>query len=213
MLPKIYSKDNLRLTENSYSSILIMSVLIAGAALTCLLDGKLPEIINNKKGLFYMIPIILIFIVFAINIWVSGNISNHISAIYKLLGGTGRHTDNKQEQLEASSIYHDSTRNYMNWVLQLSWYSLPIFIVSIYWLVLIRYKITNTRYLIVWTSIVLLILVAFIAHKYHSHTVLNMINKKIIRKHLIIYEEENEEENEEEDAEEEELQSLIKLTK
>ena len=186
---KLYNRTNLKLTEDSYGSILIMSVLIAGASMTCLLDAKLPEVLD-KKNMHNFIPIVLIFFVFGINIWVSGNISSHISNIYNLLGGSGEYPSNAHSQLYASSIYHNRTRSYMDKVKDIGWISLPILIISIYWIIIMRYKFPNKFYIILSGVITLLIVSSFIYWKTTTNKILKDIKTDIfIRKKNITSEE------------------------
>ncbi len=175
---KLYTESDLKLSERSYSTIKLMSVLIAGTALNTLLDSYLPKVLETHK--LAKVAILLIFIVFCINIWTSGAISLHIFNVYHLMGGNKNLKGHHFKKKIATNEYQNKTQPFMDKTLDIFWISLPIFVIGVTIIITIRYQLhDNQNYLMMFYICGAITLFAFIYQRHSHRKKLNKVMRNV----------------------------------
>jgi len=162
------SGNNIDDVETGYSSIQIISILLAGVCLDVLVNT--PDETKYESSLLGSISLVTVFVAFCLNVFVSGAIANNISKIYQILSGSGDsgHVD-KKRKIMLTWKYHDRNNKIMNFTLDLFWMSLPIFLLGITGVLVVRYNIISHPHSIwfVITAIITVILILYFKY-YHD---------------------------------------------
>jgi len=173
------SGNNIDDVETGYSSIQIISILLAGVCLDVLVNT--PDETKYESSLLGSISLVTVFVAFCLNVFVSGAIANNISKIYQILSGSGDsgHVD-KKRKIMLTWKYHDRNNKIMNFTLDLFWMSLPIFLLGITGVLVVRYNIISHPHSIwfVITAIITVILILYFKY-YHDKVYDQIVDDEI----------------------------------
>ncbi len=173
------SGNNIDDVETGYSSIQIISILLAGVCLDVLVNT--PDETKYESSLLGSISLVTVFVAFCLNVFVSGAIANNISKIYQILSGSGEsgHVD-KKRKIILTWKYHDRNNKIMNFTLDLFWISLPIFLLGITGVLVVRYNIISHPHSIwfVITAIITVILILYFKY-YHDKVYDQVVDDEI----------------------------------
>lgn len=171
--------NNIDEVEAGYSSIQIISILLAGVCLDVLVNT--PDEDKYESSIIGSISLVTVFVAFCLNVFVSGAIANHISKIYQILSGSGEsgHVD-KKRKIILSWKYHDKNNKIMNFTLDLFWISLPIFLLGITGVLVVRYNIISHPHSLwfVITAITTVMLILYFKY-YHDKVYQQVVDEEI----------------------------------
>jgi len=166
--------NNIDDVEVGYSSIQIISILLAGVCLDVLVNT--PDESKYERSIIGSISLVTVFAAFCLNVFVSGAIANDISKLYQILSGSGEsgHVD-KKRKLILTWRYHDRNNKLMNFTLGVFWISLPIFLLGITGVLVVRYNIIShphSLWFIIICSITVILILYF---KYYHDKVYDQV--------------------------------------
>lgn len=166
--------NNIDDVEVGYSSIQIISILLAGVCLDVLVNS--PDEYKYESSMIGSISLVTVFAAFCLNVFVSGAIANHISKIYQILSGSGESGNvDKKRKIILTWKYHDRNNKLMNLTLDIFWISLPTFLLGITGVLVVRYNIISHPHSLWFIVIAIITIILIIYFKYYHDRVYDQV--------------------------------------